>query len=136
MCWVNLLLFLSTVATSDGVNDVISISPTADVLVNETNKVWINIASMYQFLGDGSMLWSSEQSGFRHLYLFRRRGGSLDDDLAERKDPVSEEVCVLRSVWLHICVGLRSCVLQCSTSSISPSPGSAMRAGGAFHPLS
>lgn len=38
------------------------------VLVKEESKTWINLHDDLRFLEDGSFLWSSERSGFRHIY--------------------------------------------------------------------
>ena len=32
---------------------------------------WINLSDAYRFLSDGSLIWSSERDGFRHLYHFK-----------------------------------------------------------------
>ncbi len=39
--------------------------------LTEQDKYWINLSDDLHFLGDGQrFLWSSERSGFRHLYLY------------------------------------------------------------------
>jgi dipeptidyl-peptidase 4 len=35
-------------------------------------KSWLNLSNAYQFLQDGSLIWSSERDGFRHLYQFKK----------------------------------------------------------------
>jgi len=45
------------------------------VLVRETSDTWINLHSNLRFLADGkSFIWSSERSGYRHLYLIGMDG--------------------------------------------------------------
>ncbi|HEY0113169.1 MAG TPA: S9 family peptidase [Allosphingosinicella sp.] len=44
-------------------------------LFSETSKSWINLHDNLKPLKDGSLLWSSERSGFSHLY--RWKGGGL-----------------------------------------------------------
>lgn len=38
------------------------------VLVKEESQTWINLHDDLHFLEDGSFLWASERSGFKHLY--------------------------------------------------------------------
>ena len=39
------------------------------VLVTETGKTWVPLHNSLHFLKDGRFLWSSERSGFQHLYV-------------------------------------------------------------------
>ncbi len=55
--------------------DMLAVDPatgTASVLFTETAAPggWINLSDAYRFLADGSLIWSSERDGFRHLYHF------------------------------------------------------------------
>ena len=46
--------------------------------LNETDPYWINISNDLHFLKDGKrFLWSSERSGYRHLYLYDLEGKQL-----------------------------------------------------------
>ena len=46
--------------------------------LNETDQYWINISNDLRFLKDGKrFLWSSERSGYRHLYLYDLEGKEL-----------------------------------------------------------
>jgi dipeptidyl-peptidase 4 len=46
--------------------------------LNETDQYWINISNDLHFLKDGQrFLWSSERSGYRHLYLYDLEGKQL-----------------------------------------------------------
>ncbi len=46
--------------------------------LNETDQYWINISNDLHFLKDGKrFLWSSERSGYRHLYLYDLEGKQL-----------------------------------------------------------
>ena len=38
------------------------------VLVKEESKTWINLHEDLHFLKDGSLVWTSERSGFKHIY--------------------------------------------------------------------
>ena len=46
--------------------------------LNETDQYWINISNDLDFLKDGKrFLWSSERTGYRHLYLYDLEGKQL-----------------------------------------------------------
>jgi dipeptidyl-peptidase-4 len=46
--------------------------------LNETDQYWINISNDLHFLRDGKrFLWSSERTGYRHLYLYDLEGKQL-----------------------------------------------------------
>src|SRR5436305_3181987 len=46
--------------------------------INETDQYWINVSNDLHFLKDGKrFLWSSERSGYRHLYLYDLEGKQL-----------------------------------------------------------
>lgn len=47
-------------------------------VLNETDQYWINVSNDLHFLKDGKrFLWSSERSGYRHLYLYDLEGKQL-----------------------------------------------------------
>ncbi|WP_374500839.1 DPP IV N-terminal domain-containing protein [Pseudoxanthomonas sp.] len=46
-------------------------------LVTETSKTWVPLHSDLRFLKDGRFLWSSERSGFEHLYIASEDGSTL-----------------------------------------------------------
>lgn len=46
-------------------------------LVTETAKTWVPLHSSLRFLKDGRFLWSSERSGFEHLYIASKDGRKL-----------------------------------------------------------
>ncbi len=47
-------------------------------ILTETDAYWINLADNLRFLADSKrFLWSSERSGFRHLYLYDLSGRQL-----------------------------------------------------------
>jgi dipeptidyl-peptidase-4 len=56
--------------------DMLAVDPItgkASVLFSEEASLggWINLSDAYRFLADGSLIWSSERDGFRHLYHFK-----------------------------------------------------------------
>lgn len=38
-------------------------------MLRETDRWWVNLKDDYRFLDSGQLLWGSDRSGFRHLYL-------------------------------------------------------------------
>ncbi|WAC62243.1 S9 family peptidase [Pseudoxanthomonas sp. SL93] len=46
-------------------------------LVTETSKTWVPLHNDLRFLKDGRFLWSSERSGFEHLYVASEDGSKL-----------------------------------------------------------
>jgi dipeptidyl-peptidase 4 len=51
---------------------------TARTLLTEKDEYWINVSNDLRFLKDGKrLLWSSERSGYRHLYLYDLEGKQL-----------------------------------------------------------
>ena len=50
---------------------------TNTTLIDEAQEPWINVADDAQGLKDGTFLWSSEASGFRHLSLRSADGSSI-----------------------------------------------------------
>jgi dipeptidyl-peptidase-4 len=54
--------------------DMLSIDPATGrsrVLFSETSPTWINLHDNLRTLRDGSLIWTSERSGFSHIYRFR-----------------------------------------------------------------
>ncbi len=58
--------------------------------LTERGEPWLNLGD-FRFLDTGELLWSSERTGFRHLYLY-------DADLAESRPLTSGEWVVTRIV--------------------------------------
>ena len=46
------------------------------ILWEESSDIWINVSDAYCFLNSTEFIWSSEMSGFRHLYLVRKQGSN------------------------------------------------------------
>jgi dipeptidyl-peptidase-4 len=54
--------------------DMLSVDPAtgrSTVLFSETSETWINLHDNLRALRDGSLIWTSERSGFSHIYRFR-----------------------------------------------------------------
>jgi len=55
--------------------DLLSVDPAtgrATLLFSEHSDTWLNLHENLRSLRDGSLIWSSERSGFSHLYRFNR----------------------------------------------------------------
>jgi len=46
-------------------------------LIRETTKAWVEMLGAPRWLSDGTFLWQSERSGFRHLYHYKADGTLL-----------------------------------------------------------
>ncbi len=67
-------LLLADVTTGDVTTGNVTTGAVRTVL-HEEDRFWINVADGPRFLGSGDrFLWTSERSGFRHLYLYRIDG--------------------------------------------------------------
>ena len=54
--------------------DVLRVDPAtgkSSLLFSETSSTWVNLTDNLKPLGDGSLIWSSERSGFSHLYRWK-----------------------------------------------------------------
>jgi dipeptidyl-peptidase-4 len=62
--------------------DLIFIDPVShrqQRVLSETSETWINLHSDLNFFEDGShFTWTSERSGFRHIYLYAKNGELVD----------------------------------------------------------
>ena len=57
--------------------DLLTASPASGksrALIRETSKAWVDPLAAPTWLGDGSFLWQSERTGFRHLYHYAADG--------------------------------------------------------------
>jgi dipeptidyl-peptidase 4 len=54
--------------------DMLRVDPTtggSTLLFSETSPTWVNLTENFKPLKDGSLIWSSERSGFSHLYRWK-----------------------------------------------------------------
>jgi dipeptidyl-peptidase 4 len=47
---------------------------TPQTLIHETSKAWVNLSELPSWLKDGSFLWESERTGWKHLYRYTADG--------------------------------------------------------------
>ena len=60
--------------------DLLSVDPATGasrVIVTQRSDAWVPLTSDFRALEDGTFIWSSEESGWRHLYLYNREGRRL-----------------------------------------------------------
>lgn len=53
-------------------------SGTAKVVLNETDKAYVDITDNLTFLNDNSFIWTSEKDGYNHIYHYSKTGKLLD----------------------------------------------------------
>lgn len=63
------------------------------LLFEETSKTWINVRGDFKALDDGGFLWSSERSGFWHIYRYDADGKS-PVQITKGDWPVSKVNCI------------------------------------------
>jgi dipeptidyl-peptidase 4 len=57
--------------------DLLAVDPATGrsrVIASQTSRAWVNVTHDFRALRDGNFIWSSEESGWRHLYLYNREG--------------------------------------------------------------
>ncbi|MCS6627117.1 S9 family peptidase [Roseibacterium beibuensis] len=57
--------------------DLLSVDPAtgaSKVIVTQTSDAWVPLTHDFKALEDGNFIWSSEESGWKHLYLYDRDG--------------------------------------------------------------
>ncbi|MGV9010713.1 S9 family peptidase [Brevundimonas sp.] len=60
--------------------DLLSVDPATGasrVIVTQRSDAWVPLTNDFRVLEDGTFIWSSEESGWRHLYLYNREGRRL-----------------------------------------------------------
>ncbi|PZU74086.1 MAG: peptidase S9 [Brevundimonas sp.] len=57
--------------------DLLSVDPTTGasrVILSQRASAWVDLNDDFRVLADGRFIWSNEDSGWRHLYLYDRNG--------------------------------------------------------------
>lgn len=60
--------------------DLLAVDPATGrsrVIASQTSRAWVNVTHDFRALRSGEFIWSSEESGWRHLYLYNREGRRL-----------------------------------------------------------
>ncbi len=79
--------------------DLLSVDPTTGasrVILSQKAQAWVDLNDDFRVLSDGRFIWSNEDSGWRHLYLYDRNGRRLraitrDDYPVKHLDGVNEQ---------------------------------------------
>jgi len=77
--WTNNPEILSVITLNRHQNDlklfaVNAVNFTSKVILNETDKAFVDIHDNLTFLKDNSFIWTSEKSGFNHIYHYSKDG--------------------------------------------------------------
>lgn len=70
-------LYVQRLARDQRRLDLLAVDPETGisrVLLSETSPHWVELTHDFKPLKDGTFLWSSERSGYRHLYLYAADG--------------------------------------------------------------
>jgi dipeptidyl-peptidase-4 len=60
--------------------DLLSVDPATGasrVIVTQTSNAWVPLTHDFRVLDNGDFIWSSEETGWKHLYLYNREGRRL-----------------------------------------------------------
>jgi dipeptidyl-peptidase-4 len=60
--------------------DLLSVDPATGasrVILTQRSDAWVSLTHDFKVLDNGNFVWSSEESGWRHLYLYDRNGRQL-----------------------------------------------------------
>jgi dipeptidyl-peptidase-4 len=77
--WTNNPAVLSAITLNRHQNDLKLLfidanTNTSQVILNETDKAFVDIHDNLTFLSDNSFIWTSEQDGFNHIYHYNANG--------------------------------------------------------------
>jgi dipeptidyl-peptidase 4 len=67
-------LFVQRLSRDQKRLDMLRVDPAtgrSTLLFSESSPTWVNLNDNFKPLGDGSLIWSSERSGFSHLYRWK-----------------------------------------------------------------
>ena len=60
--------------------DLLSVDPATGasrVISTQRSDAWVSLSNDFKALDDGTFIWSSEETGWKHLYLYNREGRRL-----------------------------------------------------------
>jgi len=60
--------------------DLLSVDPATGasrVIATQRSNAWVSLNNDFKALDDGNFIWSSEETGWKHLYLYNREGRRL-----------------------------------------------------------
>src|SRR5690606_13354278 len=73
-------LYVQRVSRDQKRLDLLAVDPATGVsrvIASQTSDAWVDLTDDFKPLKDGTFIWSSEETGWRHLYLYSREGRRL-----------------------------------------------------------
>lgn len=70
-------LYVQRLSRDQKTLDLLSVDPAtgaARVIVSQTSNAWVPLSYDFRALEDGTFIWSTEETGWKHLYLYNRDG--------------------------------------------------------------
>ncbi|KAK0351674.1 hypothetical protein LTR94_024020 [Friedmanniomyces endolithicus] len=70
-------LYVQRLSRDQHTLDLLSVDPqtgASKVIVTQKGEAWVSLSHDFRALADGRFIWSNEDSGWRHLYLYERDG--------------------------------------------------------------
>jgi dipeptidyl-peptidase-4 len=74
------VLYVQRLSRDQKTLDLLSVDPatgTSRVIVSQTSNAWVPLNHDFKALANGDFIWSSEETGWKHLYLYNREGRRL-----------------------------------------------------------
>ncbi len=96
------------------------------LLLTETDPCWLDVTDDWHFLSNGSFLWTSERSGYRHIYRYDRTG-ELTATLTGGAWEVNEILAVDEEAGVLYFTGKYDSVLEDHLYSVSLAGGAVNR---------
>ena len=73
-------LYVQRLSRDQKTLDLLSVDPATGasrVIASQTSDAWVSLTNDFKALKDGTFIWSTEETGWRHLYLYDRDGRRL-----------------------------------------------------------
>ena len=73
-------LYVQRLSRDQKTLDLLAVDPATGasrVIVTQTSNAWVSLTGDFKALKDGNFIWSTEETGWRHLYLYDRNGRRL-----------------------------------------------------------
>ncbi|HWW11139.1 MAG TPA: S9 family peptidase [Brevundimonas sp.] len=73
-------LYVQRLSRNQKTLDLLSVDPATGasrVIVSQTSNAWVPLNHDFKALEDGNFIWSTEETGWKHLYLYNRDGRRL-----------------------------------------------------------
>ncbi|MFC7378337.1 S9 family peptidase [Brevundimonas sp. GCM10030266] len=74
------VLYVQRLSRDQKTLDLLSVDPATGasrVIVSQTSNAWVPLSHDFRALSNGNFIWSSEETGWKHLYLYNRDGRRL-----------------------------------------------------------